>query len=132
MARLADACPNLIGFKDGVGNVELLVAVRQKLGDRLTYVGGMPTAEVHALAGKAMGITTYSSAVFNFIPEFALEFFQALHAGDQAGLDRMIQEFFLPYLEIRNRRPAMRSAIIKAGLSSPAIRLARCARRCST
>ena len=38
VARLADACPNLIGFKDGVGNVELLVAVRQKLGDRLTYV----------------------------------------------------------------------------------------------
>lgn len=116
VARLADACPNLIGFKDGVGNVELLVAVRQKLGDRLTYVGGMPTAEVHALAGKAMGITTYSSAVFNFIPEFALEFFHALHAGDQAGLDRMIQQFFLPYLEIRNRRPGYAVAIIKAGL----------------
>ena len=45
-------CPNLIGFKDGVGNVELLMAVRHRLGDRLTYVGGMPTAEVYALAAR--------------------------------------------------------------------------------
>ncbi|MCP8937986.1 5-dehydro-4-deoxyglucarate dehydratase [Alsobacter sp. SYSU M60028] len=116
VARLAEACPNLVGFKDGVGNVELLVAVRQKLGDRLTYIGGMPTAEVHALAGKAMGITTYSSAVYNFIPDFALSFFRALHAGDQKALDRMLREFFLPYLEIRNRRPGYAVSIIKAGL----------------
>ena len=116
VARLADACPNLIGFKDGVGNVELLMAVRHKLGDRLTYVGGMPTAEVHALAGQAMGITTYSSAVFNFIPEFAADFFRALRGHDQPALDRMIQDFFLPYLDIRNRRPGYAVSIIKAGL----------------
>ncbi|WP_293866801.1 5-dehydro-4-deoxyglucarate dehydratase [uncultured Alsobacter sp.] len=116
VARLADACPNLIGFKDGVGNVELLMAVRHKLGDRLTYVGGMPTAEVHALAGQAMGITTYSSAVFNFIPEFAASFFKALRGHDQPALDRMIQDFFLPYLDIRNRRPGYAVSIIKAGL----------------
>lgn len=116
VARLADACPNLIGFKDGVGNVELLMAVRHKLGDRLTYVGGMPTAEVHALAGQAMGITTYSSAVFNFIPEFAADFYRALRGHDQLALDRMIQDFFLPYLDIRNRRPGYAVSIIKAGL----------------
>lgn len=116
VARLADACPNLIGFKDGVGNVELLMAVRHKLGDRLTYVGGMPTAEVHALAGQAMGITTYSSAVFNFIPEFAADFYRALRGHDQPVLDRMIQDFFLPYLDIRNRRPGYAVSIIKAGL----------------
>ena len=33
--RLADACPNLIGFKDGHGNVEQLTCLRDTLGDRL-------------------------------------------------------------------------------------------------
>src|SRR3954468_10647947 len=37
---LADRCPNLIGFKDGVGDIEKFVAVRQTLGDRFAYLGG--------------------------------------------------------------------------------------------
>jgi 5-dehydro-4-deoxyglucarate dehydratase len=36
VARLADACPNLIGFKDGTGKVDLVRHVTAKLGDRLT------------------------------------------------------------------------------------------------
>ena len=34
-ARLAADCPNLIGFKDGVGDLELLAATRAAVGDRL-------------------------------------------------------------------------------------------------
>ncbi|TIS31853.1 dihydrodipicolinate synthase family protein, partial [Mesorhizobium sp.] len=37
VARLADACPNLIGFKDGTGKVDLVRHVTAKLGDRLCY-----------------------------------------------------------------------------------------------
>ncbi len=116
VARLADHCANLIGFKDGVGNVELLMAVRQKLGDRLCYVGGMPTAEVHAPAAKAIGLTTYSSAIYNFIPDYAIAFYDALQREDRATLDAMLSGFFMPYLEIRNRRPGYAVAIVKAGM----------------
>ena len=48
------------------------------LGDRLTYLGGMPTAELFAEAYLGPGVTTYSSAVFNFVPAMALEFYGAL------------------------------------------------------
>ena len=53
MARLAERNPNLIGFKDGVGDIEAVMAVRNLLGDRLSYLGGLPTAEVFAEAYNA-------------------------------------------------------------------------------
>ena len=34
LARLAERCPNLVGFKDGVGDIERMVSIRQQLGDR--------------------------------------------------------------------------------------------------
>ena len=41
----------------------------------LTYIGGLPTAETFALPYLEMGVTTYSSAIFNFMPEWALKFY---------------------------------------------------------
>ncbi len=116
LVRLAERCPNLVGFKDGVGDIEAMVAIRAALGDRLTYLGGLPTAEVYASAYKAMGVPTYSSAVFNFIPRTALEFHRAVQRDDRAGVDRMLSQFFMPYLEIRNRQPGYAVSIVKAGV----------------
>ena len=59
---LAERCPNLIGFKDGFGDIEKFVAIRQTLGDRFAYLGGLPTAELFAGAYQAMGCPVYSSA----------------------------------------------------------------------
>jgi 5-dehydro-4-deoxyglucarate dehydratase len=115
LAQLADRCPNLIGFKDGFGEIELMVSIRRKLGDRFAYLGGLPTAEVYAAAYKAMGVPVYSSAVFNFIPKTAMEFYRAVAADDHATMNRLLDTFFLPYLEIRNRKPGYAVSIIKAG-----------------
>jgi 5-dehydro-4-deoxyglucarate dehydratase len=115
LARLADRCPNLIGFKDGLGEIELMVSIRRKLGDRFAYLGGLPTAEVYAAAYKALGVPVYSSAVFNFIPRTAMDFYRALAADDHVTMGRLIDTFFLPYLEIRNRKPGYAVSIIKAG-----------------
>ena len=115
VARVAEECPNLIGLKDGVGNVELLNALRYRLDDRLIFIGGMPTAEVHASATLMIGLNTYSSAIYNFAPETALKFFDALHAGRRAEIDDLMRRFFLPYLAIRNRRAGYAVSIVKAG-----------------
>ena len=114
--RLADQCPNLIGFKDGHGNIELLTCLRETLGDRLIYVGGMPTAEVFAAANLAIGVSTYSSAIFNFLPEYAQRFFTALHSGDHAFTHEAMGSFFIPYLALRNQRRGYAVSIVKAGL----------------
>ncbi|KWH57332.1 5-dehydro-4-deoxyglucarate dehydratase [Burkholderia anthina] len=115
LERLADRCPNLIGFKDGVGEIESMVTIRRRLGDRFAYLGGLPTAEVYAAAYKALGVPVYSSAVFNFIPKTAMAFYEAIAKDDHATVGRLIDEFFLPYLKIRNRRAGYAVSIVKAG-----------------
>ena len=57
----------------------------------------------------------YSSAVFNFIPKTAMDFHRALTTDDTATMNRLLDTFFLPYLEIRNRKPGYAVSIIKAG-----------------
>jgi len=115
LARLAERCANLVGFKDGIGEIELMVAIRRRLGERLAYLGGLPTAEVYAAAYKAIGVPVYSSAVFNFVPRTAMQFYDALAKDDQATTGRLLDSFFLPYLAIRNRRPGYAVSIVKAG-----------------
>jgi 5-dehydro-4-deoxyglucarate dehydratase len=113
--RLADACPNLIGIKDGIGDTEELLRMRALAGDRLVFVNGMPTAEIYAQAFGGMGIPTYSSAIFNFIPEAALAFHDAVARRDEREIGAFLTTFLLPYSRIRGRQPGYAVSIIKAG-----------------
>lgn len=115
LAILAERCPNLIGFKDGIGNIELMSSIYMKLGDRFSYLGGLPTAEVYAAAYKALGTPVYSSAVFNFIPKTAMEFYEAVRTDDLATQHHLLREFFHPLLKIRNRVEGYGVSMIKAG-----------------
>ncbi|MCY1521388.1 putative 5-dehydro-4-deoxyglucarate dehydratase [compost metagenome] len=115
LEQLAERCPNLIGYKDGLGDIELMVSIRRRLGERFSYLGGLPTAEVYAAAYKALGVPVYSSAVFNFIPKTSMDFYKAVARDDHATVGKLIDDFFLPYLEIRNRRAGYAVSIVKAG-----------------
>jgi 5-dehydro-4-deoxyglucarate dehydratase len=115
LARLAERNANLVGFKDGIGDIELMVSIYQKMGARFAYLGGLPTAEVYAAAYKALGTPVYSSAVFNFVPKTAMQFYEAVRANDQITQNRLLKEFFMPYLEIRNRGQGYAVSIVKAG-----------------
>ncbi len=115
IARMCDACPNLIGFKDGVGDLELMMKIYLRMGDRLTYIGGLPTAETFALSYLEMGVTTYSSAIFNFLPKFATDFYAAVRRRDHAFVAQQMRDFVVPYLAIRDRRKGYAVSIVKAG-----------------
>ena len=115
LAILAERCPNLVGFKDGLGDIELMMQIWRRMGDRFSYLGGLPTAEVYAAAYKALGTPVYSSAVFNFMPKLAMDFYHAVANDDHAAQNRMLDDFFLPYLELRNRKAGYAVSIVKAG-----------------
>jgi 5-dehydro-4-deoxyglucarate dehydratase len=115
---LCQRSPNLVGFKDGVGDIERMTRIYARIGDRLTYIGGLPTAETFALPYLEMGVTTYSSAIFNFLPRFALEFYAAVRKRDHAAVFTRLREFVLPYIEIRNRRKGYAVSIVKAGMKA--------------
>lgn len=116
LATLCDLCPNLIGFKDGVGDIEAMTRIYARIGDRLTYLGGLPTAETFALPYLEMGVNTYSSAIYNFLPKFALEFYAAVRAREHATVYAHLRDFVLPYIDIRNRKKGYAVSIVKAGM----------------
>lgn len=116
LQRLADKHPHFIGFKDANGHIEQLARVRAALSDRLFYLGGLPTAETYALPLLKMGMSTYSSAMFNFVPEFALKFYDAVRAENEPEVSRMVRDFVIPYLDIRDRKHGFGVSIVKGGL----------------
>jgi len=118
VATLADRNPTLIGFKDGVGNTEQMTRTYARVGDRLVYVGGLPTAETFALPLLQLGVSTYSSALFNFVPQWAIEFYDAVIAQDRDEVYRRLNEFVLPYLDIRDRTQGYAVSIVKGGLAA--------------
>jgi len=118
LAQLCQQCPNLVGFKDGVGDIELMMRVYARLGDRLTYIGGLPTAETFAMPYLEMGVSTYSSAIFNFMPDWALKFYRAVRARDRATVVREFTRFVLPYISLRNRGRGYAVSIVKAGMTA--------------
>ncbi len=116
LAELAESCPNLIGFKDGSGDIALVRQICATLGDRLVYIGGMPTHELYAEAYDAAGASTYSSAIFNFAPRTAQRFFRAMRERNRSVTEDLLSRFFYPYSAIRQRVPGYAVSIIKAGL----------------
>ncbi|MFM2288970.1 MAG: hypothetical protein RL684_2113, partial [Pseudomonadota bacterium] len=73
------------------------------------------TAETFAPAYLEMGVTTYSSAIFNFMPEWAVRFYKAVRARDKAAIIRELNEFVLPYIALRNQGRGYAVSIVKAG-----------------
>ncbi|PAU77917.1 5-dehydro-4-deoxyglucarate dehydratase [Halomonas salipaludis] len=112
---LADQCSNLVGLKDGKGDIQLLNKIVKTVGDRLVYVGGVPTAEIFAEAYLSIGVNTYSSAVFNFVPDMAVTFYKALRNGDSATVKRITNDFFIPFVDLRDRKAGYAVSLIKAG-----------------
>lgn len=115
LEKLVEACPNFIGYKDGIGDLQLMQRVAHRLGDRLVHIGGLPTAEVFAQPYLEMGVTTYSSAVFNFVPELALRFYNAVRQRDTQVVDALMKSFYLPLIELRDRKRGYAVSMIKAG-----------------
>jgi 5-dehydro-4-deoxyglucarate dehydratase len=113
--KLAAACPNLIGLKDGTGNIQELNDTIRTVGNRLSYIGGVPTAEIMAEAYLSIGVNTYSSAAFNFVPELANRFYKALRSGNKSVMEQITKDFYIPLVRMRGRKNGYAVSLIKAG-----------------
>lgn len=116
--------PNVVGLKDGVGEVDLIArivrAVRESDidgADRFQFFNGLPTAEIAQVAYRALGVPLYSSASFAFAPDVALAFFTALEEGDTATIAALETSFFHPLVRLRNLVPGYAVSLVKAGVT---------------
>ncbi|MFZ3556692.1 5-dehydro-4-deoxyglucarate dehydratase [Streptomyces sp. BH055] len=112
--------PKVIGLKDGLGDLDLMQrivsAVRTDGAADFLYFNGLPTAELTGLAYRGIGITLYSSAVFAFAPELAQAFHKALTAGDDTTVNRLLDGFYRPLVELRNQGRGYAVSLVKAGV----------------
>ncbi|GHJ38406.1 5-dehydro-4-deoxyglucarate dehydratase [Streptomyces sp. TS71-3] len=117
------ATDGIIGLKDGLGDLDLMQriisAVRSS--DRpgaseFLYFNGLPTAELTGLAYRGIGVTLYSSAVFCFAPEIALAFHKAINSGDDRTVERLLDGFYRPLVELRAKGKGYAVALVKAGV----------------
>ncbi len=107
--------PRIVGFKDGHGDVDLMQRIVATV-PSLLYLNGLPTAETSQRAYRAIGVPVYSSAVFCFEPEIAMAFHRGLRAGDDELVQRLLDEFYVPFVELRRRGPGYAVALVKAGV----------------
>jgi 5-dehydro-4-deoxyglucarate dehydratase len=113
VAELA-AIPNVIGLKDGHSDLDQLQRLRLTAPSDWLFFNGAATAEMQARAYRSIGVPAYSSAVHAFAPEISQAFFRALHADDDARVEELLREFYVPLVELRDRGVGYAVSLVKA------------------
>lgn len=106
--------PGVIGLKDGHSDLDRLQRLTLAAPEGFLFFNGAATAEIQARAYATVGVPAYSSAVHAFAPEIANAFFAALQRGDDASTTRLLREFYVPLVELRDRVPGYAVSLAKA------------------
>ncbi|MET7696206.1 5-dehydro-4-deoxyglucarate dehydratase [Streptomyces sp. NPDC005485] len=104
----------VIGLKDGHSDLDRLQRLTLAAPEGFLFFNGASTAEIQARAYATVGVPAYSSAVHAFAPEIANAFFAALRDGDDAVVTRLLREFYVPLVELRDRVPGYAVSLVKA------------------
>lgn len=113
LRRIA-ALPTVIGVKDGHSDLDRLQRLTLAAPEGFLFFNGASTAEIQARAYATVGVPAYSSAVHAFAPEIANAFFGALRDGDDKTVERLLRDFYVPLVELRDRVPGYAVSLVKA------------------
>ncbi|MDX2676866.1 5-dehydro-4-deoxyglucarate dehydratase [Streptomyces soliscabiei] len=113
LRRIA-ALPTVIGLKDGHSDLDRLQRLTLAAPEGFLFFNGAATAEIQARAYATVGVPAYSSAVHAFAPEIANAFFGALRDGDDKTVERLLRDFYVPLVELRDRVPGYAVSLVKA------------------
>ncbi|MEV6541458.1 5-dehydro-4-deoxyglucarate dehydratase [Streptomyces sp. NPDC051665] len=113
LKRIA-AIPGVIGLKDGHSDLDRLQRLTLAAPEGFLFFNGASTAEIQARAYATVGVPAYSSAVHAFAPEIANAFFTALTDGDDKTIERLLRDFYVPLVELRDRVPGYAVSLVKA------------------
>jgi 5-dehydro-4-deoxyglucarate dehydratase len=113
--------PQVIGFKDGAGDLDLMIRIVRTVRDKgndpsFLFFNGLPTAEVTQRAYRAIGVPLYSSAAFAFAPRVALAYYNALERDDQDTLAELERDFYHPLARLRAKGAGYAVSLVKAGV----------------
>lgn len=117
--------PTLVAWKDGQGDVRRYQMIRQRVGDRLHWIGGAGDDMVPGY--YAMGIRTYTSSISNVAPRLSFLLHERASAGESAELVELMAKYVIPLYAFRSRRKGYEVSVMKAmmdliGLSGGPVR----------
>jgi 5-dehydro-4-deoxyglucarate dehydratase len=104
--------PNLIGWKDGQADIRRFQMIRERVGERLLWIGGAGDDMVPAY--YSIGIRTYTSSIANIAPRLSLRLHELASAGHSEELSRLMNELVVPLYLLRARRKGYEVSVMKA------------------
>jgi 5-dehydro-4-deoxyglucarate dehydratase len=110
--RLATEIPTLIAWKDGQADIRKYQMVRNRVGDRLHWIGGAGDDMVPAY--YSMGIRTYTSSIAVIAPKLSLKLHELASAGHSAELSKIMSELVIPLYTLRARRKGYEVSAMKS------------------
>jgi 5-dehydro-4-deoxyglucarate dehydratase len=112
VARLAEEIPQLIAWKDGQADLRRLQMMRQRVGDRLHWIGGAGDDMVPGY--YSIGIRTYTSSIANVAPKLSLRLHELASAGYSEELTGLMNDLVVPLYTLRARRKGYEVSAMKA------------------
>lgn len=110
--KLAQQIPNLIAWKDGQGDLRRYQMIRERVGERLHWIGGAGDDMVPAYF--SIGIRTYTSSIANVAPKLSLRLHELASAGHSDELTKLMNELVIPLYALRARRKGYEVSAMKA------------------
>src|ERR1041385_252393 len=123
--KLAATIPALIAWKDGQADLRRYQMIRERLGDRLHWIGGAGDDMVPGY--YSIGIRTYTSSIANVAPKLSLRLHELASSGKREELSRLMNDLVVPLYALRSRRKGYEVSAMKAmmeliGLAGGAVR----------
>jgi 5-dehydro-4-deoxyglucarate dehydratase len=104
--------PTLIAWKDGQGDIRRFQMIKQRVGDRLYWIGGAGDDLVPGY--YSLGIRTYTSSIANVAPRLSWQLHERAAANDAAGLAQLMSDYVVPLYAFRTRRKGYEVSVMKA------------------
>jgi len=110
--KMAQQIPTLFAWKDGQGDIRRYQMIRQRVGDRLHWIGG---AGDDAVPGYySIGIRTFTSSIANVAPKLSLRLHELAAVGHSAELAKLMNELIVPLYALRTKRKGYEVSAMKA------------------
>jgi len=104
--------PKLIGWKDGQADIRRYQMIRERVGERLHWIGGAGDDIVPGY--YSMGIRTYTSSIANVAPRLSLRLHALASRGHSEELTKLMEDLVVPLYVLRARRKGYEVSVMKA------------------
>lgn len=106
--------PNVVAYKDEIGDLRVFDEIVSRVGDRLVYVNGK--AEMMMIYFFLAGATCNATAIGNFDPQLSLTAANAAREGKYEELKKILLPKARPWYRLREKNRAYLISLTKASM----------------